>query len=623
MKKIISTILMLAMILSLAAVLTVSTSAAWDGSIASEFTSGTGTEADPYVITTGAQLAYIADQTYAPQNTWEGVYFKLGNNIDLGGHLWNAIGPSSSNDEGSGKCYFGGNFDGCGYTVYNFKVEMHPAGLFGAVNGGSIKNLKVDYADIRNVTKNIAGGIAGRIDNSSLENVEVGANVVVGSGEKSTSPQVGGIVGSSEKDSTMKNIINRATIDIVKYGNNSFIGGIAGVFGNGSSMMNAINYGNIVFGEEYLDVDTFVGGICGALGSKNTLGTLVNVINYGNVNTCETSGGIIGRINSKDNASVVTNAYVCSSSITAGAKNSIGTVVGYALYSATATNVVSVKVGDLEGVGKFKKGQTFGDIAFKDTVAEVEAEEGFKAIIEAVNTAMPKWTEVETPVAHPAETEIINTVAPGCTTEGYTGDIACADCGLIIEKGEAVPATGHVYGNYVLADGSNLNEDGTYTKACHCGELGEGTFTVEVDIPVLKDAEGNALNVLVGSVDKNAEEYKVATSGYTDDKILAALNTANLVNATSITFKAEGIEDGILVYLVTYDANGIVAKATATVENGTVTFDAVPSGNCVVLNTGISPETGDNTLAYVIALVAVIALAGATVVVAKKRAIAE
>ncbi|HHU87480.1 MAG: hypothetical protein ACOX86_12265, partial [Pelotomaculaceae bacterium] len=34
----------------------------WDGSVATGFAGGTGTEADPYLISNGAELAYFAQQ---------------------------------------------------------------------------------------------------------------------------------------------------------------------------------------------------------------------------------------------------------------------------------------------------------------------------------------------------------------------------------------------------------------------------------------------------------------------------------------------------------------------------------------------------------------------------------
>ncbi len=42
-----------------------------------------------------------------------------------------------------------------------------------------------------------------------------------------------------------------------------------------------------------------------------------------------------------------------------------------------------------------------------------------------------------------AETELKNATDPTCTKNGYTGDLCCANCGEVLEKGESIPATGH------------------------------------------------------------------------------------------------------------------------------------------------------------------------------------
>ena len=82
MKKLLSVILTLAMILSLATVLTVTSSAAaWNGTddVSPEL-SGEGTEANPYKITSGADFAYIRDQVNGGE-TFAGKYFSIENGI--------------------------------------------------------------------------------------------------------------------------------------------------------------------------------------------------------------------------------------------------------------------------------------------------------------------------------------------------------------------------------------------------------------------------------------------------------------------------------------------------------------------------------------------------------------
>jgi hypothetical protein len=54
----------------------------WDGSVASSFDGGSGTESDPYLISNGAQLAKLA-QDVNGGNNYSGKYFRLTADIML------------------------------------------------------------------------------------------------------------------------------------------------------------------------------------------------------------------------------------------------------------------------------------------------------------------------------------------------------------------------------------------------------------------------------------------------------------------------------------------------------------------------------------------------------------
>ena len=74
-------------------------SAIWDGSIAAGFAGGSGTEDDPYLISNGSELAYLAQQVNSG-NSYENVHFKLTNDIYLNDttdwELWGTTGSSST-----------------------------------------------------------------------------------------------------------------------------------------------------------------------------------------------------------------------------------------------------------------------------------------------------------------------------------------------------------------------------------------------------------------------------------------------------------------------------------------------------------------------------------------------
>ena len=55
----------------------------WDGSIAESFAGGTGKADDPYLIETGAELAYLAQITKENGSQTSGKYYKLTADIVL------------------------------------------------------------------------------------------------------------------------------------------------------------------------------------------------------------------------------------------------------------------------------------------------------------------------------------------------------------------------------------------------------------------------------------------------------------------------------------------------------------------------------------------------------------
>lgn len=130
-KKILSILLALTLCLTLLPTAALAADGTWDGSIATAFAGGTGTESDPYQITDGAQLAYLASEVNKGQ-TYENSYFVLTADIDLGNHDWTPIGNSFSDALFGGTEYslFAGNLDGKGHTISNISIgtESDPLG---------------------------------------------------------------------------------------------------------------------------------------------------------------------------------------------------------------------------------------------------------------------------------------------------------------------------------------------------------------------------------------------------------------------------------------------------------------------------------------------------------------
>ena len=155
-KRIGSLFLVLALCLSLMPMTVLAEDAtAWDGSIATTFAGGTGTESDPYQIADGAQLAYLASEVNKGQ-AYENSYFVLTADVNLGNIEWTPIGNSFSDALFGGTDYslFAGNLDGKGHTISNISIgtennpfESDVFGLFGATDG-KISNLNLDGVTI-------------------------------------------------------------------------------------------------------------------------------------------------------------------------------------------------------------------------------------------------------------------------------------------------------------------------------------------------------------------------------------------------------------------------------------------------------------------------------------------
>ncbi len=190
----------------------------WDGSIAKTI-KGSGTEEDPFLITSGAELAYIAQETnsrvsgtFSKRN-----YYKLMRNIDLANKKWTPIGYFEPEADGTGTGTAGcGIFDGNGKTIMNLKVDqtgkLRSAGLFGNNSGGSFRNLTICNADI--VSDCYAGILCGSITNDpTIENCHVSGMVKITDAARG---RAGGMVGDASY-LTAKNCSANVTINGTGY----------------------------------------------------------------------------------------------------------------------------------------------------------------------------------------------------------------------------------------------------------------------------------------------------------------------------------------------------------------------------------------------------------------------
>ena len=148
---------------------------------------GSGTEADPYTISSLAQLKEFRDSVNASATSvYKGKCVRLDVNIDLNNEQWTPIGNTMNTPL---NCIFDGN----GKTVSNLYINdlsLNIVGFIGATSYATVKNLKVHNA---NLTGNdYVGAIAGWAHAvTTVQNCEVSGSVRL-----SGNHYVGGITGS-------------------------------------------------------------------------------------------------------------------------------------------------------------------------------------------------------------------------------------------------------------------------------------------------------------------------------------------------------------------------------------------------------------------------------------------
>lgn len=291
----------------------------WNGSIAEAFEGGSGTEADPYLIRTGAQLALLAKNVNETVTDYKDVYFKLINDIDLASVQWTAIGVGKSTP-------FRGHFDGNGKTIFNMMcVPVDPndasnyinGGLFGRIEEAEIKNVTVSGGSVES-TK-YAGGVVGFMQGGLVYNCHSKL-------EKVTGAQVGGVVGRAEKgtDNRIEGCFNWSAVETIDT-TNAFAGGIIGAAGN-TTIKYCCNYGDVT--ANAAKTYSTAGGIVGIQGASSATVYIDNCMSSGTITAilgaknCVGAGGITGKA-AHVNFGSITNCFttgkvVCEDAALAG-----------------------------------------------------------------------------------------------------------------------------------------------------------------------------------------------------------------------------------------------------------------------------------------------------------------
>ena len=125
----------------------------------SSFSGGSGTEADPYKISSSADLVQLAtDINNSTSRLYEDQYFVQTGNINMSGINFVPIGINDDNNH-----RFRGKYNGQNYTISNLTVNgsYDDAGLFGYIYNGDIDNVRLVSPSITNTKNSYTGALVG------------------------------------------------------------------------------------------------------------------------------------------------------------------------------------------------------------------------------------------------------------------------------------------------------------------------------------------------------------------------------------------------------------------------------------------------------------------------------
>lgn len=265
--------------------------------------SGTGTEADPYRITTAEDLWCMAELVNSENEAYRDACYVLTADIDLGGKTWTPIGDGYLDSFKS----FPGTFDGDGHTISGLNIttqdKVRYFGLFGMVEG-AVRNLTIASSTIEGSAS--TGAVAGRIDfGGTIDNCHVAADVTI-TGSYTTGALVGEMAGTMADCTNAGTVICTSEVGTV----GGLIGQVSGYHENDGTVENCTNYGTVQTGRD-------AGGVAGSLLG----GKINNCVNEGAVSG-ENAGGIVGLINAAQTNDTV-GEYVISSCANSGSVTAV------------------------------------------------------------------------------------------------------------------------------------------------------------------------------------------------------------------------------------------------------------------------------------------------------------
>jgi len=305
---------------------------AYYGGSTSYYPSGSGTQNDPYQISTLNDLYWI----YKHSNKW-GDYFEQTADIDAtdtqnfddgDGGTAEGFPPIGDHDYGN-FADFTGIYNGHGYSIDNLTIKRSSVanndniGLFGYADNATFSNINLNSIDVEGNTN--TGGLVGSVHNSIIENSDVSGDLL------GNADACGGLAGYSYSTQ----ITNCNSLVNVS-GNGSYIGGLVGETVSYSTIDQGRSYGTITGLDSYSDR---IGGLVGV----NNSSQIKNSYSFSDVSNQH--GYIGGLVGENMNSSTIINSYSVGSVST----TSYYETGGFTGYNYNSTISKSYSLGDVSG----------------------------------------------------------------------------------------------------------------------------------------------------------------------------------------------------------------------------------------------------------------------------------
>ena len=291
---------------------------------------GSGTQDDPYLISTPEHLNQLQLDVNVNGIDTKGKYYQLMNNIDLSGYDNDSDETNGNwNPIGNNQVLFKGTFDGNGKIISNLEIilpEESFVGLFGNVNSATIRNLGLENVLIEG--NESVGGLVGEQSSGTITQSYVTGRVT------GKDYYVGGLVGYSSGTIITQSYV---TGEVIGDGN---VGGLVGYQAGASSQITQSYATGEVSGTRN------VGGLVG----YQAIGMTSQSYSTGTVNGTSYVGGLVGCLSSSGKVNESYSAGKVSG------KSSVGGLLGNATTGATITHSywdveTSGQSGDRSGVG--------------------------------------------------------------------------------------------------------------------------------------------------------------------------------------------------------------------------------------------------------------------------------